>query len=150
MCGIVGVISEREDKKDSVPEKIYCGLFFLQHRGHDSAGMYVIRDDKEIVFKKSLGLVTEVFKKEDLLRLNGKIGIGHVRYTTAGENRIEDAQPFTVKRPVNMAIASNGNVVNVKELSDYLWHDNNIDIDSGCDTEILLRIFALELKKILN
>lgn len=144
MCGIVGIISEKED---GILEKIYYGLIVLQHRGQDSAGIYA-SDDKKTFLKKNLGFVTEVFKKEDFVWSGGKIGIGHVRYTTAGENRIEDAQPFTVKKPVNMAIASNGNIVNVAELSDYLWNDNNIVIGSGSDTEVLLKIFSLELKKI--
>lgn len=143
MCGIVGIISEKED---GILEKIYYGLVVLQHRGQDSAGIYA-SDDKKTFLKKGLGLVAEVFKKENFVWSGGKIGIGHVRYTTAGENRIEDTQPFTVKKPVNMAIASNGNIVNVAELSDYLW-ENNISVDSGSDTEVLLKIFALLLKKI--
>lgn len=143
MCGIIGIIKKEED----VASEIYYGLITQQHRGQDAAGVYVSDGDKKTTLKKGVGLVMEVLKKEDFPKLKGRIGIGHVRYTTAGENNATDAQPFTVKKPVNMAIASNGNIVNVAELSDYLW-ENNISVDSGSDTEVLLKIFALLLKKI--
>lgn len=143
MCGIIGIIKKEGD----VASEIYYGLITQQHRGQDAAGVYVSDGNKKTTLKKGVGLVMEMFKKEDFPKLNGRIGIGHVRYTTAGENNATDAQPFTVKKPVNMAIASNGNIVNVAELSDYLW-ENNISMDSGSDTEVLLKIFALLLKKI--
>lgn len=145
MCGIVGIIKKEGD----VASEIYYGLITQQHRGQDAAGIYVSDGDKKTTLKKGVGLVMEMLKKEDFPKLKGRIGIGHVRYTTAGENNATDAQPFTVEKPVNMAIASNGNIVNVAELSDYLW-ENNISVDSGSDTEVLLKIFALILKKILG
>ncbi len=141
MCGIIGIIS----KKD-VAARLCIGMLALQHRGQDACGMCV-SDGKAMNCRKDVGLVTEVFPDKEIAKLKGNLGIGHVRYTTAGTNNQKNSQPFTVKIPRNIAMASNGNTINTKDLDEYLW-DNNVALDSTCDLEAVLGIFKLELKKV--
>ncbi|MFH1432704.1 MAG: amidophosphoribosyltransferase [archaeon] len=141
MCGIIGIIGS----KDVAPD-IYAGLLSLQHRGQDACGI-TVHDGKKMRLKKDVGLVSDVFSAMDIAELKGNIGIGHVRYTTAGTNTGKNCQPFEVKIPVNIAMASNGNTINTPELVDYLW-DNNISIYSNSDLEAILGVFKLELKKV--
>jgi len=140
MCGIIGIISEKE-----VYSNLYVGLLALQHRGQDACGICV-HDNGEMHLKRDVGLVSDVFTNEDAGRLPGKIGIGHVRYTTAGTNIAKNAQPFKVRMPVNIAMVSNGNTINTEELVDYLW-DNNISMHTTSDLEVILGVFKFELKK---
>ena len=112
MCGIIGVISKKE-----VYSNLYIGMLALQHRGQDACGMCV-HDGEDMYVKRDVGLVSDVFTDSDAGRLSGKIGIGHVRYTTAGTNIAKNAQPFKVRMPVNIAMVSNGNTINTEELVD--------------------------------
>lgn len=143
MCGIIGIIGSKD-----VSAELHVGLLALQHRGQDACGMAVI-DGENIVQKKDLGLVGDVFSKRVISELKGGMGLGHVRYTTAGTNTKKNAQPFYVKIPVNIAMASNGNTINTAELADILW-DNNITLHSTSDLEVILGIFKLELKKVVK
>ena len=97
MCGIVGIYHKKKD----VSGDIYDALIQLQHRGQDAAGISTWNKSKMDLYKE-LGLVTEVFKQTDSLNLDGNIGIGHVRYPTAGRDNASEAQPFHTSNPVNI------------------------------------------------
>jgi amidophosphoribosyltransferase len=113
MCGIFGVYSH---ERLNVAKKIYYGLFALQHRGQEGAGI-ATSDGINIHYYKNTGLVTDVFRNETLQNLFGYIGIGHVRYSTTGGTAVENCQPFVVRSSFgNIAIAHNGDVVNSDEL----------------------------------
>ena len=113
MCGFIGIFGP--DGVDVAPE-IYEGLLAVQHRGQDAAGMITYTDRFNL--RKSHGMVAEVFAEEDMQRLRGNVGVGHVRYPTVGENRSEDAQPFHHTFPLGTAMVHNGNVTNLAELRD--------------------------------
>ncbi|MCD6229985.1 MAG: amidophosphoribosyltransferase [Candidatus Diapherotrites archaeon] len=139
MCGIVGILSNENTSK-----KIYQSLLSLQHRGQDSVGIATLFDGK-IRIRKKKGLVTQTFKDHNLSKLQGNIGIGHVRYTTAGACTRKNAQPFFTSLPIEIAMASNGNTINYEELKKWLW-DKNISLSSQCDLEGLMQVFSLLLK----
>lgn len=142
MCGIVGVIGQQSAAQD-----LYSGLLALQHRGQDSAGIACF-DKVRINLKKGLGLVSEVFTEENLARLTGKAGIGHVRYGTAGSTPLLDMSPFVVDIPHAIAFAHNGNTVNYLDW-EKVFRER---IESCCDSEVLLHLFADRLgeKKALD
>ena len=139
MCGIVGFIGEEKIVYD-----IMSGLLTLQHRGQDSAGIVTFKD----IFhtKKGLGLVNEVFNERHIERLCGKVGIGHVRYTTHGTGDIINAQPITTNYPFGISMVHNGNVTNFKKMNRALYQDYHVLPTSSNDLEILLYTFAAELK----
>ncbi len=139
MCGIVGFIGEEKIVYD-----IMSGLLTLQHRGQDSAGIVTFKD----IFhtKKGLGLVNEVFNEKHMERLCGKVGIGHVRYTTHGTGDILNAQPITTNYPFGISMVHNGNVTNFKKMNKALYQDYHVLPTSSNDLEILLYTFAAELK----
>ncbi len=140
MCGIVGFTGKQEVVGD-----LMYGLLTLQHRGQDSAGIVTFKDMFHI--KKGKGLVSEVFNEKHYKRLKGKVGIGHVRYTTHGSDSIENAQPITTNYPYGIAMVHNGNVTNFKEMNKALYEDYHVLPTSTNDLEILLYTFAAELKK---
>jgi amidophosphoribosyltransferase len=136
MCGIIGIYSDK-----NVSKELYYGLFSIQHRGQESCGMAVMGDEK-IKYKKDMGLVSEVFKEEEIENLNGNIGIGHVRYSTAGGSHISNCQPFVgTCRKRNLAISHNGNLVNANYLKDMLEEDGYM-FQTDSDTEVILYILA--------
>ncbi|MBI4361139.1 amidophosphoribosyltransferase [Candidatus Micrarchaeota archaeon] len=137
MCGIVGVIGQ-----DNVALDIYQGLLAVQHRGQDSAGIACF-DKVRINLKKGLGLVSEVFTEDNLSRLSGKAGIGHVRYATAGSTPLLDMSPFVVDIPHAIAFAHNGNTVNYLDW-EQVFRER---IQSCCDSEILLHLFSDKLSQ---
>ena len=112
MCGIVGIRS----KKENVCLSIYNALTVLQHRGQDAAGMAVSDKDGFLSMHKDNGLVRDVFDESQMQRLSGNIGIGHVRYPTAGTMKNSEAQPFYVNSPFGIVLVHNGNLVNTLEL----------------------------------
>ncbi len=140
MCGIVAVSGNRD-----VIHDIYESLTVLQHRGQDASGILTNCNGK-ITLRKSLGLVRDGFSKKHIERLKGSIGIGHVRYPTAGhaENSSE-AQPFYVNSPYGIALAHNGNLINSDKLKSDLFKEDLRHINTKSDSEILLNIFAHEL-----
>ncbi len=140
MCGIIGIYG-----KKNVVDELYSGLFALQHRGQDSAG--IITYDTTFHLKKGMGLVNKVFNEKNLTRLEGSIGIGQVRYPTIGPGGVEDAQPFMVNAPFGIAMAHNGNVTNYSELRQKLSKDCYRQLSSYSDLEIILNIFADEMTK---
>ena len=115
-CGVVGVYSKGED----VARVTFFGLFALQHRGQESAGI-ATGDGKEIRLRASMGLITQSFQEDNLERLTGYVGIGHTRYSTTGSSQSKNAQPIISDGPnVKLALGHNGNVVNAKELKEEL------------------------------
>jgi amidophosphoribosyltransferase len=110
MCGIIAVSGYRD-----VIQDLYDGLLLLQHRGQDAAG--IITYNSQFHLKKSNGMVRDVFHAKSMSRLLGPMGIGHVRYPTAGCSSEFEAQPFFVNTPFGMALAHNGNLTNAQELA---------------------------------
>ena len=141
MCGIVGIVG-----KQPVNQSIYDALTVLQHRGQDAAGIVTWGEDG-LRQRKSNGLVRDVFAHRHMLRLSGNIGIGHIRYPTAGTSRSSEAQPFYVNSPYGICLAHNGNLTNHDELTDVLTRDDRRHLNTGSDSEVLLNVFAHELQK---
>ncbi len=144
MCGIVGVYSNDES---ITAEIAYCALFALQHRGQESAGI-AISDGNDIRLHRGMGLVTRVFTPEALRNLgNGKVAIGHVRYSTTGESSIENAQPLLVRSKVgSIAVAHNGNLVNYWGLRSILEGEGRAFLTDS-DTEIIAQLLSTILLK---
>jgi amidophosphoribosyltransferase len=141
MCGIVGVVS-----KSNANQALYDALTILQHRGQDAAGIVTSQDDR-FFLRKDNGLVRDVFRTRHMQRLQGHIGIGHVRYPTAGTSSSAEAQPFYVNSPYGITLAHNGNLTNTIELADGLLKSDLRHINTNSDSEILLNVFAHELQK---
>ena len=141
MCGVVGVVSQTE-----VSPVIYDALTILQHRGQDAAGI-ATSTDKRFFIRKQLGLVRDVMRSQHIPNLRGHIGIGHVRYPTAGSEDRELAQPMYVNSPFGISIAHNGNLTNADELRETLVHKDLRHLNTDSDSEILLNVFAHELQK---
>ncbi len=139
MCGIVGIVG-----KSPVNQALYDSLTVLQHRGQDAAGILTC-DGDQIYLHKSNGLVSDVFRTRHMLGLIGEMGIGHVRYPTAGSSSSAEAQPFYVNSPYGIALAHNGNLTNAAELKEDLFREELRHINTRSDSEILLNVFASEL-----
>ncbi len=140
MCGLVGVVA----KSDVAPD-IYDALTVLQHRGQDAAGI-VTCDGGRFSQRKSEGLVRDVFRQHHMQRLGGTMGIGHVRYPTAGSSGPALAQPFYVNSPYGIALAHNGNLTNSEQLTRELFQDDLRHLNTDSDSEVLLNVFAHELQ----
>ena len=139
MCGIIGIIDD-----NFVNQSLFDGLTVLQHRGQDSAGIATCYENN-LYQKKAKGLVNDIFDVNDMLELKGNMGIGHVRYPTAGSNGKDEAQPFYVNSPYGIALAHNGNLDNSELLRNELLINDKRHIHTQSDTEVLLNIFAHEL-----
>lgn len=137
MCGIVGIIGN-----SPVNQAIYDGLTLLQHRGQDAAGIVTIDDENRFRLRKANGLVSDVFQQEHMLRLQGNVGIGHVRYPTAGSSSVSEAQPFYVNSPFGITLVHNGNLTNNAELKQRLFNEARRHVNTNSDSESLLNIFA--------
>lgn len=137
MCGIVGIIGNTP-----VNQAIYDGLTLLQHRGQDAAGIVTIDDENRFRLRKANGLVSDVFRQEHMLRLQGNVGIGHVRYPTAGSSSVSEAQPFYVNSPYGLTLVHNGNLTNNAELKQTLFTLAKRHVNTNSDSESLLNIFA--------
>ncbi len=111
MCGIVGIYH----KNKNVAGDIYDALIQVQHRGQDAAGIATWSGSRMSLYKE-LGVVTEVFKTNESLGLEGNLGVGHVRYPTAGRADVSEAQPFYSANPVNISLAHNGTLTNSEEV----------------------------------
>jgi len=140
MCGIVGLVA-----KSFVNQTIFDALTVLQHRGQDAAGM-VTCDGQRFFLRKDNGLVNEVFRTRHMKKLNGNMGIGHVRYPTAGSSSSAEAQPFYVNSPYGIALAHNGNLTNAEQLADEVFRSDLRHINTTSDSEVLLNVFAHELQ----
>lgn len=142
MCGIVGIVST-----SNVNQTLYDALTVLQHRGQDAAGIVTFQDDR-FYLRKDNGLVRDVFRTRHMRRLVGNVGIGHVRYPTAGSASSAEAQPFYVNSPYGITLAHNGNLTNADELSRDLFRTDLRHINTNSDSEVLLNVFAHELQKL--
>ena len=140
MCGIVGIVGRAEVNQD-----LYDALTALQHRGQDAAG--IITCDLKIHQRKANGLVRDVFQARHMQALPGRMGIGHIRYPTAGSDSAEEAQPFYVNSPYGIALAHNGNLINAEALGGEMFRDDLRHVNTESDSEILLNIFASELAR---
>jgi amidophosphoribosyltransferase len=140
MCGIIGIVGKSE-----VASALYDGLTVLQHRGQDAAGIATV-DGERLRLHKGAGLVADVFQREDMLKLRGRVGIGHCRYPTAGTENSSEAQPFYVNSPYGIALGHNGNLINTESLRRQMFEDDRRHINTDSDSEILLNIFAHELQ----
>jgi amidophosphoribosyltransferase len=137
MCGVVGI---RSDDRD-VSRLAYFGLFALQHRGQESAGI-AVSDAGRLTVVRDMGLVTQVFNEEHLQALPGEVAIGHTRYSTTGSNRWANAQPLIHHGNARtVALGHNGNLVNVEELRSELLADG-VRLVSGSDSEIIAALIA--------
>ena len=141
MCGIVGILSTT--KKD-VSLYIYDALTIIQHRGQDAAGITTASKGR-FYMRKGNGLVRNVFRTKHMEKLIGDMGIGHVRYPTAGSSSEAEAQPFYVNSPYGIAFAHNGNLTNAESLASELFEQDLRHINTNSDSEILLNILASEI-----
>jgi amidophosphoribosyltransferase len=140
MCGIVGVIS-----KQPVNQLIYDALLLLQHRGQDAAGIVTMQDSK-CFMHKARGMVRDVFRTRNMRGLPGNVGLGQVRYPTAGNAYSEEeAQPFYVNAPFGIVLVHNGNLTNAPALKQELVGIDRRHINTDSDTEVLINILAHEL-----
>ncbi|STF40527.1 amidophosphoribosyltransferase [Escherichia coli] len=126
-------------------QSIYDALTVLQHRGQDAGGIITIDANNCFRLRKANGLVSDVFEARHMQRLQGNMGIGHVRYPTAGSSSASEAQPFYVNSPYGITLAHNGNLTNAHELRKKLFEEKRRHINTTSDSEILLNIFASEL-----
>lgn len=138
-CGVFGVYSE--DAEFNAAAVTFMGLYALQHRGQESAGI-VVSDGRHVSIHKDMGLVSNVFHKENVDRLKGNIGIGHVRYSTTGSSFLTNAQPLMARCSKGiLAIAHNGNLVNTEELRLKLENSGSVFL-STTDTEVIINLIA--------
>jgi amidophosphoribosyltransferase len=144
-CGVFGIFSTEEDNLD-VASITYYGLYALQHRGQESAGI-VVSDGEKLNIHKDMGLVSDVFNEKSLKNLKGKSAIGHVRYSTTGESRISNAQPILSEFKLgSIAIAHNGNLTNADIIRDLLEDAGGI-FQTSIDSEVILNLIARGAKK---
>jgi amidophosphoribosyltransferase len=135
-CGVFGIFGHPE-----AANLTYLGLYALQHRGQESAGI-VTADGERMRVSRAMGQVADAFNEEALEKLPGHIAIGHTRYSTAGESKLENAQPFLIDcSHGQIAVAHNGNLVNARELRDELVQNGSI-FQTSSDTEVILHLYA--------
>jgi amidophosphoribosyltransferase len=142
MCGIIGIVG-----KQAVTPSIYDALTLLQHRGQDAAGIATLEGHRIHLYKGN-GLVRDVFPPAELKQLKGNVGIGHVRYPTAGSNNFREAQPFYVNSPYGIVLAHNGNLINATALKKELFDSDRRHLNTESDSEVLLNVLAHELHRI--
>jgi amidophosphoribosyltransferase len=143
MCGIVGVVSQAP-----VNQLIYDALLLLQHRGQDAAGI-VTEQDRKFFMHKAKGMVRDVFRTRNMRALPGNVGLGQVRYPTAGNAYSEEeAQPFYVNAPFGIVMVHNGNLTNAQALKQELFQTDHRHINTDSDSEVLLNVLAHELEKV--
>jgi len=141
MCGIIGIVGTSE-----IASALYDGLTVLQHRGQDAAGIATAQGSRLRVHKGN-GLVKDVFGKEHMHLLSGRMGIGHCRYPTAGSEGSDEAQPFYVNSPYGIALAHNGNLINTEQLRSEVFAQDRRQVNTESDSEVLLNVFAHALAK---
>jgi amidophosphoribosyltransferase len=142
MCGIVGVVGT-----GPVNQLIYDALLLLQHRGQDAAGI-VTQLGRKFFMHKAKGMVRDVFRTRNMRALPGNVGLGQVRYPTAGNAYSEEeAQPFYVNAPFGIVLVHNGNLTNAQALKAELFTTDHRHINTESDSEVLLNVFAHELEK---
>ena len=139
MCGILGIVGTAD-----VAAALYDGLTVLQHRGQDAAGI-ATANGTALRVTKGNGLVRDAFKPSEMALLQGRVGIGHCRYPTAGSEGSDEAQPFYVNSPFGIALAHNGNLINTDTLRREVFEQDRRNVNTESDSEVLLNVFAHEL-----
>jgi len=135
-CGVFGIFGHAE-----AANMTYLGLYALQHRGQESAGI-AASDGRQVRISRAMGYVADIFDGETLSTLEGPLAIGHVRYSTAGESKLLNAQPILIDcAHGQIALCHNGNIVNARELRDELVQQGSI-FQSNSDTEVVLHLYA--------
>src|SRR5215813_1182489 len=135
-CGVFGIFGHPE-----AANMTYLGLYALQHRGQESAGI-AASDGEQVRVSREMGYVADIFDESALSHLKGSIAIGHVRYSTAGESKLSNAQPILIDcAHGQIGICHNGNLVNARELRDELVRQGSI-FQTGSDTEVILHLYA--------
>jgi amidophosphoribosyltransferase len=143
MCGIVGAIAT-----GPVNQLIYDALLLLQHRGQDAAGIVTMQGTK-CYMHKARGMVRDVFRTRNMRALPGQVGLGQVRYPTAGNAYSEEeAQPFYVNAPYGIVLVHNGNLTNAQALKEELFDIDRRHINTESDTEVLINVLAHELERV--
>lgn len=142
MCGILGVVAQ-----SPANQLLYDGLLMLQHRGQDAAGI-VTAQENTFHMHKGLGMVRDVFRTRNMRALLGNMGIGHVRYPTAGSAESPaEAQPFYVNSPFGIVLGHNGNLINAEELNKELFRSDRRHVNTHSDSEVMLNVLAHELQE---
>ena len=145
MCGVFGLVAH-----EPVNQLLYDGLQMLQHRGQDAAGI-VTAEGNRFHMHKGRGMVREVFRTRNMRDLTGNAGIAHVRYPTAGNaSSSAEAQPFYVNSPFGIVLAHNGNLTNTDELYETVYRRHLRHVNTRSDSEVLLNVFAHELRSQVN
>jgi amidophosphoribosyltransferase len=140
MCGIVGIVANQP-----VNQELFDALTMLQHRGQDAAGI-MTDEHGRLHLRKDNGLVRDVFQSDiEMTKLKGNLGIGHVRYPTAGSSSTAEAQPFYTNTPFGISLAHNGNLTNTESLKNALFEEDRRHLNTESDSEVLLNVFAHEL-----
>ena len=144
MCGVIGLVYANPDAH--VYQSLVDALTLLQHRGQDAAGIVTVSRNR-LNLRKDTGTVAEVFTQDNVADLLGNIGIGHVRYPTAGDSSCSaEAQPLYTNTPFGIALAHNGNLTNTEELLQVMYREHR-HINTNNDSELLLNLFAEELQR---
>ncbi len=142
MCGILGIVAQAP-----VNQLLYDGLLMLQHRGQDASGI-VTAEGNTFHMHKGCGMVRDVFRTRNMRALMGNMGIGHVRYPTAGSARSSaEAQPFYVNSPFGIVLSHNGNLTNAAQLNQELFRADLRHVNTNSDSEVLLNVLAHELQE---
>ncbi len=139
MCGVVGIAAHQP-----VNQMLYDALTMLQHRGQDAAGIATLQHGR-FFLRKDNGMVRDVFMTRHMMRLVGSVGIGHVRYPTAGTSSSAEAQPFYSNTPYGVMLAHNGNLTNADTVAKQLYQEDRRHLNTDSDSEVLLNVVAHEL-----
>ena len=140
MCGIIGIVGNPEK---NIATSLYDGLLVLQHRGQDAAGIITSNDDY-IFHRRANGLVRDVFQNRHMRKLKGNLGIGHVRYPTAGSDSVSEAQPFYTNSPFGISLSHNGNINNTEDIISGLLEYDYRRINTSSDSEALMNLLAAQ------
>lgn len=142
MCGIVGVMT-----LNHLSQAIFDALTIIQHRGQDAAGVLTSNGDR-VCLRKGNGLVRDVIRQDHIAYLKGDMGIGHVRYPTAGTDDAQESQPFYVNSPYGLGLVHNGNLINTEALTNSLIKADLRHLNTCSDSEVLLNVVAHELQRV--